>query len=202
MKNKEYKVGDGMFVAFAYTLTDAKSGEKLFEVSPDRPDCMVYGVTQEIVPGLIAAMKDLKSGDKFSVELPPEAAFGKRYDENVMKLDKEIFMQDGKLADEVKIDAQLPMMTQEGYRVLGRVLDIDDSHVTMDFNHPFADKSVKYDGEVVMVRPATEEELNPQQGCCGCHGGSCGDGCGDGEGDGCCGSGKGKEGGCCGGGCD
>lgn len=192
MENKqEYTVGPGMFVAFAYTLTDAKSGETLFEVKPDAPDVMVYGVTQEIVPALENAMAGLKAGDRFELELPPEAAFGQKSDENVMQLDREIFTRDGKLVEDVKIDAMLPMMTQDGYRVMGKVIGIDDKNVTMDFNHPFAGRSVKYAGEVVMVRPATEEELNPKGGCCGC-GGGCGDGdCGGGEcgdkgcGDGC-----------------
>lgn len=172
-----------MFVAFAYTLTDAKSGETLFEVKADAPDVMVYGVTQEIVPALADAMEGLKAGDRFGLELPPEAAFGQKSDDNVMQLDKQIFMRDGELVEDVKIDAMLPMMTQEGFRVLGRVTGIDDTHVTMDFNHPFAGRTVKYDGEVVMVRPATEEELKPQHGCgCGgCGGGSCDDGgCGSG----------------------
>lgn len=193
MSNKEYKVGPDMFVAFAYRLTDDADGKELFEVKADAPDCMVYGVTKEIVPGLIAAMTDLKAGDKFSVTLPPEAAFGPRYEENIMDLEKEIFMPEGELIEDVKVGAQLPMMTEQGFRVLGRVLDITDSHVKMDFNHPFAGKTVTYNGEVIEVRPATPEEMQPTQGCgCGCsHEGNCSDGCGDGCGD------K-KEGGCCG----
>ena len=178
MENKEYKVGPGMFVAFAYSLSDAETGVTLFEVKPDAPDVMVYGVTEEIVPGLVAAMTDLKAGDKFSVTLPPEAAFGHRNEEQVMKLDKEIFMRDGELVEEVKTGALLPMMTEQGFRVLGKVLGIDDKHVTMDFNHPFASKTVKYDGEVVMVRPASEDELKPNRGCGGGCGG-CGGGCDD-----------------------
>lgn len=176
-----------MFVAFAYKLTDADNGEILFEVGTNAPDTMVYGVTEEIVPGLIAAMKDLKAGDKFAVTLPPEAAFGPRHEENVMQLEKEIFIRDGELVDEVKEGATIPMMTQEGFRVLGTVLGIGDSHIKMDFNHPFAGRKVKYEGEVVDVRPATEDELKPMS--CGC---GCGSGCGDGD----CGEGCGASCGC------
>ena len=78
-------------------------------------------------------------------------------------------MRDGELAEEVKVDAELPMMTQEGFRVLGKVLDITDSNVRMDFNHPFAGLTVRYDGEIVEVRDATPEELKPVHSCgCGC----------------------------------
>ncbi len=182
MGNKEYKVSDGMFVAFAYTVTDATTGEELFKATAKAPDVMVYGVTEGIIPGLAAAIKDLKTGDKFGMTLPPEAAFGKRDEEHVMQLEKEIFMRDGEMADEIQKGAIVPMITSEGYRVQGRVMKIGDTHVTMDFNHPFADMTVKFDGEIVMVRPATEDEQHPKGGCCGgCGGGSCSDGdCGGG----------------------
>lgn len=189
MKNqKEVTVGQDMFVAFAYKLTDDKSGELLFETPKDAPDTIVYGVTPGVTPGLLLALKDLKAGDKFGVTLPPEAAFGNRNDQMVMKLEKEIFTVDGQLAEEVKVDAMLNMLTENQERVLGRVLDISDTHVTMDFNHPFADRTVRYEGEVVDVRPITAEELKQMQHGCGgcCHGGDCGDGCGDHKEGGCC----------------
>ena len=51
----------------------------------------------------------------------------------------------------------------------------------MDFNHPLAGKSVRFDGTILAVRDATEEELHPAHGCgCGCHHDNCGDGdCGE-----------------------
>ena len=67
----------------------------------------------------------------------------------------------------------------------------------MDFNHPFAGMTVDFDGEIIEVRDATEEELHPKHGCgCGCsHHGGCDDGCG------CHGDEGGKEGCGCGDGC-
>ncbi len=188
------KIESGKFVKFSYVLTDSESGKELFSASKEQPDEMIYGVSQEVIPGLIATLKGLAKGDKFEVTLPPEAAFGQRDPQNVIELDKEIFMHDGKLAAEVKVGAELPMMTADGYRVLGRVLEVGDK-VKMDFNHPFAGMTVNFKGEVEEVRDATPEELTPSSGCgCGCHGGGCGDdhGCHDhgndcgGCGDGCC----------------
>lgn len=169
-------VGPGKYVTYTYKLYNEANGELLFEAKEDAPDMMVYGVSHEIVPGLIAAMKDLGAGDRFSVTLPPQAAFGERYDDNVVSLEKEIFMRDGELAEEVAVGAMLPMMTAEGFRIQGKVLEIDDKNVKMDFNHPFAGLTVKYDGEVREVRDASPEELKPSGGCCG---GCGGDGCGD-----------------------
>lgn len=181
---KDFKVGPGMYVEYSYRLYNEKDGSLLFETKKDRPDFMVYGASHEIVPGLVAAMKDLKAGDKFEVVLPPEAAFGEKNPEYEMELEKEIFMRDGELAEEVKPGAMLPMLTAEGYRVTGVVKEVGDM-VKMDFNHPFAGLTVKYEGEVVNVREATPEELKPTGcgGCCG--GGDCGSDCGSGGDCGC-----------------
>lgn len=187
--DKKEKVGPGKFVAYAYKLYNDADSSLLFEACSDAPDTMVYGLSNDVIPGLLTAMKDLATGDKFSVTLPPEVAFGEKFEENVVALDKEIFMRDGNLAEEVKVGAELPMMTQEGFRVLGRVLEITDSNVKMDFNHPFAGLTVRYDGEIVEVRDATPEELKPVHSCgCGCGHDHCGeehDHCG-GECGGCC----------------
>lgn len=169
--NTQQTVGPGKFVAYSYKLYNDADGSLLFETPKDAPDEMVYGVTPGIVPGLLAAMEGLKVGDRFEVTLPPVAAFGDRNDELLMNLDKEIFMQDGKLLDEVKVGASLPMMTADKQRVTGTVTEIGDQ-VKMDFNHPFAGLTVRYEGEVEEVRDATPEDL-AQGGCCGGCGGDC-----------------------------
>lgn len=191
---EEMKVGPGMYVAYTYRLYDDNTGKLLFEAKPEAPDVMIYGISNDVVPGLTAVLKDLKKEDKFEITLPPEAAFGQRFEENVVDLDKNIFMRDGKLAEEVKIGAELPMMTAEGYRILGRILEIGDDKIKMDFNHPFAGLTVRFDGEVRNVREATPEELQPSCGCC------CGHDHGDCS-DGCCGDQDEQGGGCCGHGC-
>lgn len=185
--NSSVKVGPGMVVGYSYRLYNTADGSLLFEASKEAPDVMVYGVSHDVVPGLVAAMKDLREGDRFETTLPPAAAFGERFPDNVVHLEKEIFMRDGKLAEEVTEGAMLPMMTAEGFRVEGRVVRITDKEVEMDFNHPFAGLTVRYEGEICQVREATPEELKPAHGCCG---GGCGSGgcCSDGDcGDGSCG---------------
>lgn len=186
------KVGPETVVSYAYRLYDDKSGELLFEALSDAPDTMVYGVSEDVVPGLEAAMNGLAPGDRFEVTLPPEAAFGPVMKENVVSIDKSVFERDGKLADEVKVGAMLPMLLSNGYRVQGIVKEIGDDKVVMDFNHPFAGKTVRYEGEIVDTRKATPEELKPAHGCGGCCGGGGGE-CGGGD----CSGGDCGGGGCC-----
>ena len=80
----------------------------------------------------------------------------------------------------------IPMMSQEGGVMPGKVLEIKDDAVKMDFNHQMAGKDLHFTGEILVVRDATEAELKDglhgeRKGCSGCQGGNCGDGsCGEG----------------------
>ena len=180
----------GKFVGYSYKLYNDADNSLLFETPAKQPDVMVYGVSNDVVPGLLGVMEGLSVGDKFGVTLPPAAAFGDRFPENVVELERDIFMRDGQLAEGVKEGAELPMMTAEGMMIKGKVLEITPDHVKMDFNHPFAGLTVRYEGQIEEVRDATPEELQPVSGC-GCGGCSCGDGgcaegsCADGTCSGC-----------------
>ena len=178
-KETKEKVGPGKFVAYVYKLYNEGNGELLFEVPEKAPDMMVYGVSRDVVPGLAEALRGLSAGDKFEVTLQAEAAFGERSDDWVKELDKAVFTTpEGKVVEELVEGAELPMMTDQGFAIRGKVTGITENKVTMDFNHPFAGMTVRYDGEVMEVRDATSDELNPHSCGCGCH--DCGDsGCGE-----------------------
>ncbi len=104
-------------------------------------------------------------------------------------LPRDIFEVDGKFDPEViKKGAVLPMMTQDGFRINGVVVDVTDTDVVMDFNHPLAGKDVRFKGKITVVRDATPEELKPQSGC------GCGEGCGCGDSCDCSGESKCSDG--------
>lgn len=180
---KTDKIENDKFVAFSYKVTDT-DGNLLFETPESAPDTIVYGRTEGFATGLADALYGLKEDDCFSVTLPPEAAFGQREESLIFKLGPEVFSADGNIPASVKVDAILPMMTDTGQKIYGRVIEVTPEAVTMDFNHPFAGKTVTYEGKVIEVRSATEDEFNPGHCCGGCGGGGCSDsdcgGCGGG----------------------
>jgi len=76
------------------------------------------------------------------------------------------------------------MMSSNGQRLNGIVIDVNDEVVTMDFNHPLAGEDLYFSGIVIGVREASDEEvatiLSGGGGGCGCgSGGGCGSGCED-----------------------
>ena len=53
----------------------------------------------------------------------------------------------------------IPMMNQAGGVIPGKVLEVGDAHVKMDFNHDLAGKELHFTGKVVGIRDATDKEL-------------------------------------------
>lgn len=192
MSNNKEKVGEGKLVVYAYELIDTATGDVLFKASAEAPDVMIYGNDSQVVPGLLEVLRDKEADDKFDVELKPAAAFGEVDPDIIMHIPNDAFLNaEGELPKELKIGAELPMMTQAGQVVTGKVLEINSTDVVMDFNHPFAGKTVRFKGEVLEVRTPTPEEAEALSGHGGCGCGCNHDDCGNGEGNCGCGSGCG-----------
>jgi len=199
MENKE-AIKPGKYIELVYKLyqKEADGSETLvYESEADEPEKLIFGVTRGVLPVLEKALDGLVAGDKFAVTALPDEAFGHHDPEQVAQLEREVFEVDGKFDEEnICVGHRLPMMTADGYRIDGLVTEVTPTHVKMDFNHPLVDRTVRFDGEVKVVRDATPEELAPSHGGCGC--GSHGCGCGDDSSCGC----DGHDGGHCGcGGC-
>ena len=69
-------------------------------------------------------------------------------------------MKEGKLMEEVKIGATLPLQDQEGRVHPAKVMSMTDESITMDVNHPLADQDLHFTGKVVDTREATEDEVS------------------------------------------
>ena len=184
MQDNNAKVAPGMYVELGYDLYEiAPDGTQVtvHQTNADEPECIIFGVTEGVLEPLEKALDGLQVGETFDVTVTSDKAFGPYDKEKVVDLDREIFVVDGKFDSEtVKVGAAVPMMTSEGYRIMGRVLNISGDKVTMDFNHPLAGRDVRFCGKVLNVRPATEEELHPVHHCgCGCDHGHDDCGCGD-----------------------
>jgi FKBP-type peptidyl-prolyl cis-trans isomerase SlyD len=180
------RIEPGKYVELGYDLyrIDADGSQELVhQTDVEDPERIVYGVTRGMIAPLEEALKGLTVGDTYDVTVKCDQAFGQHDDSQVLHLDREMFVVDGKFDDtRVKKGSYLPMMTEDGYKIDGLVADVTEDKVIMDFNHPLAGKDVRIAGKVLAVRDATPEEMNPPHGCGGCGGGSCGGGscgCGD-----------------------
>ena len=148
---------------------------------PGQPLEFIFG-TGMLLPKFEEAILGKEIGESVSFTLEAKDGYGEVIADAIVDLPKDIFMVDGKLAEDILFEgSQVPMSDAQGNRMMGIVKEVGESTVKMDFNHPMAGKTLNFDVEVVSVRDVTPEDL--QGGCsCGECGGDCGEGCGDHDG--------------------
>ena len=169
-------IKDGKYVEACYVLTVGQEEEVMETVSQNRPLSFIFGADQ-MLEAFEAKVAGLKAGDKFDFRISSADAFGEYDEARVQELSKDIFSPNGEFdAENVVPGKTFQMINSDGDRFNGSVLEVTETSVIMDFNHPLAGEELHFVGEVLLVRDATEEELNPKHscGCCsGCHGGDC-----------------------------
>lgn len=190
-------ISENKFVSLTYALT--VDGQVVDQATAERPLDFIFGMGM-LLPEFEKNIVGKVSGDKFAFVLTPENGYGEINAEAVVELPKEIFMVDGKVQDEIlTLGNVLPMGDNMGNRMMGTIRQVTDTIVTMDFNHPMAGKTLSFEGEVVGLREATEEDMAMfQMGANGGEGCGCGDDCNCGDD---CDCGEGSKGEGCGCGC-
>lgn len=203
------KISKDKVVEFIYELE--VDGNIVDHTTKERPLDYIHG-THGILPKLEAHIEGMEAGDKFTVTLAPEDAYGEVDPNKIIDLPKTAFEVNGEIREDLLVPGtRIPMMNSMGAVIPGVVLEVSENTVKMDLNSEMAGKTLHFTGEIISVREATEKELAEglhgefvhSNGCGGgCHGnhGGCG-GCGGGCGEGSCGEGGCGEGGCGEGGC-
>lgn len=181
------EIGKYAMVTLTYDLrVDDENGEVVEQATEAQPLQFLYGAGA-MLPKFESQLAGLREGEPFTIKLSKNDAYGDVNEDAVVELPKHVFLVGGKFDDElVKIGNTVPMMSSNGQRLNGLVLEVNDDVVTMDFNHPLAGEDLFFAGKVMAVREASDEEvaqiLSGSGGGCGCGSGGCGSGCGD---DGC-----------------
>ncbi len=161
------KAEQNKMVGVDYKLT--VDGQIADQSRPGQPLEFIFG-TGMLLPKFEAAIEGKEPGEKVTFTLEPKDGYGEYMAEAVVDLPKNIFMVDGKVAEDILFEgSQVPMSDAQGNRMMGVVKEVGDETVKMDFNHPMAGKTLNFEVEVVTVRDVTPEDL---QGHCSC--GSCG----------------------------
>lgn len=147
-------------IALTYELREGgPEGELLESVSKEKPIEFLFGAGR-LNESFENNVKDLKEGEEFEFTIKADQAYGQVNDKAVVDLPKSIFVIDGKLAEDLLVEGNIiNMEDQEGNPHRGKILDIGDEKVKMDFNHPLAGMDLHFKGEVLKKREPTPEEL-------------------------------------------
>ena len=184
-KNKFIKVSYSLYD----TTTPGDGNEVLIEKTADEHPFIFISGMGATIPAFEEQILKLAQGEEFDFELEPEQAYGQRFEERVIDLDKQIFTINGQFdSQHVKVGAIIPLQNEDGNRFMAVVAAISDDKVKCDLNHPLAGKKLNFCGEILESREATAEEvakmaqlMSGEGGCGGNCGGDCEGGCKDGN---------------------
>jgi FKBP-type peptidyl-prolyl cis-trans isomerase 2 len=125
------KIADGKTVIIDYTLS-LKNGDVIETTQDDEPVTYVQG-TGELIDGLEQAVAGLEKGMKKVIVLPVAQAFGAHDPEALLEIPKTDLPPES-LVPETVLHASGP----KGQTINGKVVEVKESTVLVDFNHPLA----------------------------------------------------------------
>ncbi|HWQ19160.1 MAG TPA: FKBP-type peptidyl-prolyl cis-trans isomerase [Methanotrichaceae archaeon] len=135
------KEGDLVLIRYVCRLDD----EAVFCASDEDKPCQIRIGDGAEIPGLDAAVAGMSPGEQRTVVVPAEMAYGTRQSSKVMKIERD------KLSDDLDVGDVLEIKLKSGRSVHVIVMDIADSIVTLDANHPLAGRDLIFDIEFLEV---------------------------------------------------
>src|SRR5574344_175085 len=150
-------VNDNKVVSLIYTLE--VEGAVKDQTTVENPLEFIFGVGS-LLPLFEDNIKDMTIGDHFDFNIEAKDGYGEYTEEAIVDLAKNIFEIDGKINEGLlEIGNVVPMMNSQGGVIPGKVLEVTDDSVKMDFNHELAGKNLHFTGEIIALREATDKEL-------------------------------------------
>jgi FKBP-type peptidyl-prolyl cis-trans isomerase SlyD len=139
-------------VRIHYTLKD-DSGTVLDSSAGGEPLAYIQG-HGNLISGLEKALEGKTDGHTMAVSVAPADGYGIRDEALIQRVPRRSLPPAG----EVRKGMQFQARTEHGMRMFTVTAVVGDM-VTLDGNHPLADKTLHFDVQVVDVREATREEM-------------------------------------------
>jgi FKBP-type peptidyl-prolyl cis-trans isomerase 2 len=140
---QQAKAGDQVKVHYTGKLT---SGEQ-FDSSEGREPLEFTVGAGQMIKGFDLAIPGMSIGDKKTINIPAEDAYGERSEEAVIPFPVSNVPPDMKL----EVGMQLTLTNQHGQPVPVVVMEVREDVVIMDANHFLAGKELVFDIELVSI---------------------------------------------------
>jgi FKBP-type peptidyl-prolyl cis-trans isomerase 2 len=139
----QVKSGDKVKVHYHGKLTNGET----FDSSAGREPLEFEVGSGMVIKGFDDGVTGMVVGDKKTINIPYDEAYGPRNPEMVIEMPKDRFPQD------MEIEAGMPLMMsdQQGQQFQVTVVEIKDAVVILDANHPMAGKDLIFDLELVEI---------------------------------------------------
>ena len=139
------------FVTLTYRIIDA---DGLVLEQNDIPVSYIHGGYSDLFEKVERALEGKAAGDSVSVTLSPDEGFGEHDPNLTFTDDLENVPHEFRY-----LGAQVEMQNEDGDARTFIVTRIEDGQLTVDCNHPFAGKTVRFEVDIQSVRDASPQEL-------------------------------------------
>lgn len=139
----QVKSGDTVRIHYTGTLSDGTT----FDSSQGRDPLQFEVGSGQIIPGLDKAMPGMTVGDKKTVQVPADEAYGQSNPEARQDVPR------SEIPAEIPLDlgTQLQVQAPGGQVMPVTVVAVTEEVVTLDANHPLAGKDLTFDIELVEI---------------------------------------------------
>ena len=141
---QQVKEGDKVKVHYHGRLPDGST----FDSSEGRQPLEFEVGTGAVIPGFDNGVKGMSVGEKKTINIPADEAYGQRQEELVMEFPKDRFPEDMN----PEVGMQLMMNNGSGQSFPVTIVDVKDEVVTLDANHQLAGHDLTFDIELVDIQ--------------------------------------------------
>jgi FKBP-type peptidyl-prolyl cis-trans isomerase SlyD len=148
------KIADDVVVSVQYKLW-LDDEEELIEESEAGDPLMYLHGHKNIIPGLETALAGRTVGEKLTVVVEPDEAYGEYDEEDVDEIPL-----DGLPPDlEPELGMLLEVVDDDDNVFVAEIVELTDEAAILDFNHPLAGERLRFEVEITALRDPTSEEL-------------------------------------------
>jgi FKBP-type peptidyl-prolyl cis-trans isomerase 2 len=140
---QQVKSGDTVKVHYHGKLTDGTT----FDSSEGREPLQFEVGSGQVIPGFDTGVTGMQVGEKRTINIPVDDAYGPKQDDLVMEFPKDRFPED--MVPEVGM--QLNMSNGAGQNFPVIIREINEDTVLLDANHPLAGEDLTFDLELVEI---------------------------------------------------
>jgi peptidylprolyl isomerase len=121
---------------------------QVFDSSESRDPLEVTVGSGRVIPGFEQGIIGMEPGEKKTIKLSPQEAYGPKRDDLVVDVNKGDFPEH----IDPHVGQNLQIQQPDGQVVNVRVADVEEEKVTLDANHPLAGEPLEFDVELVEIK--------------------------------------------------
>jgi FKBP-type peptidyl-prolyl cis-trans isomerase 2 len=145
--SQEVKAGDTIKIHYRGRLTDGST----FDSSEGRPPLEFEVGSGMVIKGFDDGVMGMSVGQKKTIEIPAEFAYGPRDPEALIEFPIDQFPPQMK----PEVGMQLVMTDNSGHQIPVQVVDVKPEAVILDANHQLAGQDLIFDLELVEIKGAS-----------------------------------------------